>query len=69
MLIVGSGDQEVKVRTRVSALRSAHRIRMVGSRAPAQVARYLSAADVLLLPSRFEGVALVIYEVRLSKPC
>jgi glycosyltransferase involved in cell wall biosynthesis len=60
LVIVGDGPDMPALRERVEASPLAGRIVLTGWRD--DVARVLQAADVLLLPSRFEGMPLVMLE-------
>jgi glycosyltransferase involved in cell wall biosynthesis len=62
LAIVGSGVLEPALRRRVGALGIGHRCRFVGQRSRADVARWLNAATLLVLPSRAEGVPNVLLE-------
>ncbi len=60
LLIVGDGPDRAALEQRAQALGG--RVRFPGSQAPKDVARLLGAADVMLLPTRAEGIANVWVE-------
>lgn len=61
-VIIGDGPLERRMRRAVSRARLGGRFRFVGARSSDDVRRMLTATDILLLPSRAEGLALVLYE-------
>jgi teichuronic acid biosynthesis glycosyltransferase TuaC len=60
--LVGSGELEARLRRELSALIAARRVHMPGALPQADVARYMQAADLLVLPSRSEARGNVILE-------
>ena len=62
LIMVGGGDLEQRVRELADQLSVADRVILAGRTDAARVARYMQAADVLLLPSRNEGVPNVVLE-------
>lgn len=62
LALVGAGPLEPALRRRAEALGLTHRCRLVGRRPHAEVARWLNAASLLVLPSRAEGVPNVLLE-------
>lgn len=64
--LVGDGPLEASLRRRAEALGVAARCRFAGQRAQAEVARWLNAASLLVVPSRAEGVPNVVLEALAS---
>lgn len=62
LLIVGDGPDRMMLETRARELGVAERVRFLGSRPAAEVAKLLAAADVMVLPTRAEGIANVWVE-------
>jgi glycosyltransferase involved in cell wall biosynthesis len=62
LVLVGAGELEARLRRELSGLLHARRVRMPGALPQAQVARYMQAADLLVLPSRSEARGNVILE-------
>lgn len=62
LLIIGDGELRSKIETLVAQYHLNDCVRLMGSIPPTQVYRWLSACDILLLPSAHEGLALVLYE-------
>ena len=62
VVLVGSGELEASVRRALSAQIGAGRVRLTGALPQAQVARYMQAADLLVVPSRSEARGNVILE-------
>jgi len=60
LLIVGDGPDRAALEQRAQARNG--RVRFLGSQPPEQVAHLLAAADVMLLPTRAEGIANVWVE-------
>ncbi len=62
LLLVGVGDQEIEeaLRSRVTELGIAERVRFCGMRK--DVPRLLKASDVMVFPSRWEGLPGVVLE-------
>lgn len=62
LVIVGAGDEEANLRRLAVDLGIESRVRLVGWRAPARIPAILAAADVVLIPSRWEGMPNVLLE-------
>lgn len=62
LVMIGGGPLENKIRHLAQAGGFAANVRLVGRKAPAEVARYMQAADLLCVPSKQEGVPNVILE-------
>ncbi len=58
LLIVGSGSEERRLRR----LAEARRVRFLGQQSPESLVQCMNAADVLALPSEFEGMPTVALE-------
>lgn len=61
-VVAGDGPQGAWLRRAVSRGRLAGRVTLLGAVAPGDMARLYAAADLFLLPSAFEGVALTLFE-------
>lgn len=61
LALVGDGPLRPELDSRIAALQ-APRVRLVGPQAPAQVAQWMAAADVVALPSYSEGHPNVLVE-------
>lgn len=61
-LIAGSGPTESRVVELLRARGMGDRVRLVGAVEPKDVARLMQAADIFVLLSRWEGIALALYE-------
>jgi glycosyltransferase involved in cell wall biosynthesis len=61
VVVAGTGSLGPAVRERAAAL-APGRVHLIGSVAPEEMASLLGAADVLLLPSAFEGLPNVVLE-------
>jgi len=57
LLLIGDGPDRAELGGKAEALGIADRVRFLGSQPPAEVARLVAAADVMLLPTRAEGIA------------
>jgi len=57
LLLIGDGPDRPKLRQQAERLGLADRVRFLGSLPPPEVARLVAAADVMLLPTRAEGIA------------
>jgi glycosyltransferase involved in cell wall biosynthesis len=57
LMLVGEGPDRAKLEARARELGVANRVRLLGSQPPEEVARLVAAADVMLLPTRAEGLA------------
>jgi len=62
LVMIGTGPLEAKARGMAGKLGFGASIRLVGRKSPAEVARYMQAAEVLCVPSKNEGVPNVILE-------
>jgi glycosyltransferase involved in cell wall biosynthesis len=62
LALVGAGSLEPALRRRAESLGLGQRCRFVGRRRQTEVARWLNAATLLVLPSRAEGVPNVLLE-------
>ncbi|HEX4354485.1 MAG TPA: glycosyltransferase, partial [Polyangiales bacterium] len=60
--LVGGGELEASLRRQLAKFIEDRSVRMTGALPPAEVARYMSAADLLILPSRSEARSNVIIE-------
>ncbi|MBQ7252761.1 MAG: glycosyltransferase [Kiritimatiellae bacterium] len=68
LLLVGTGELEAEVRSRVRDLGIEDKVLFLGE--SAEVPAFLSAADVFVLPSRHEGLGMVLIEAQASGlPC
>lgn len=68
LLIIGDGILRQEVEVKLSTLGIEDSVKMLGSRE--DVASLLQAADVFLLPSKFEGLGIVLIEAQAaSLPC
>jgi len=57
LLLVGDGPDRAQLERQAAQLGISDRLRFLGSRPPNEVARLVAAADVMLLPTRAEGLA------------
>jgi glycosyltransferase involved in cell wall biosynthesis len=62
LVMIGTGPLAAKARKLADAGGFGANVRLVGRKSPAEVARYMQAADVLCVPSKQEGVPNVILE-------
>ena len=62
LVYVGKGELAEGLRARAAALGLADRVRFAGLLPPAQVGTYMQAANLLVVPSRNEGIPNVIRE-------
>lgn len=62
LLCVGSGELEKDMKAFVARNKLQKNVRFLGPMENKDVARVMKVADILLLPSAYEGLALVIYE-------
>ncbi len=60
--VLGDGSQRASLQARAERLGVAQRVRFHGSASAEQVAAAMAEADALVLPSRYEGLALVLLE-------
>jgi glycosyltransferase involved in cell wall biosynthesis len=61
-LVVGEGALRGELESAIAARGLGRRVLLAGWQPPATVARWLAAADVLVLPSHFEGLPLTLFE-------
>jgi glycosyltransferase involved in cell wall biosynthesis len=61
-VVVGEGEERARLEAMISGLGLGDRIGLAGARPPAQVARWLGAADLFVLSSHFEGMPLALIE-------
>jgi glycosyltransferase involved in cell wall biosynthesis len=64
--IVGDGPDRSIVESAMSGNASANRIQLLGAVPPDSIGRLMSGADLLFLPSQYEGIALVLFEAMAS---
>lgn len=70
LVLVGAGPLEADLRSWVGSCGVADRVTFAGLVSADQVATHMAAADVLVLPSRAEGLGLVLYEaMACGTPC
>tara|TARA_Y100000310_G_scaffold339103_1_gene430752 strand:+ start:13302 stop:14474 length:1173 start_codon:yes stop_codon:yes gene_type:complete len=62
LLVVGKGPLQEKLQKRVRDLTIKNKVFFVGEKNPEEVADYMSAADLLVLPSLCEGLPNVVLE-------
>jgi len=62
LVLVGTGRDEVNLRALTGKLQLANRVQFYGALANAEAMSVLSSADVLILPSRFDGYGAVVNE-------
>jgi glycosyltransferase involved in cell wall biosynthesis len=62
LVLIGAGPLDGKIRRLAAKLGTTDRVRLVGRQPPAEVARFMQAADVLCVPSKLEGVPNVLLE-------
>lgn len=62
LVLVGDGPERTRLMHCAKKLGVSARLRIVGSRSHAEVARWMAAADVLILPSHREGWPTVLFE-------
>lgn len=62
LLLIGDGPDRASLEGQAERLGIASRARFLGSRPPEEVAQLIAAADVMLLPTRAEGIANVWVE-------
>jgi glycosyltransferase involved in cell wall biosynthesis len=61
-LVAGDGEEELGLRRWIDEHGMKDSIRMLGAIEPERMPDLIRAADIVLLPSRWEGVAVVLYE-------
>ncbi|MDQ3938395.1 MAG: glycosyltransferase family 4 protein, partial [Chloroflexota bacterium] len=62
LVVAGDGPDLPRLRRFFKRHQLAHRVRLLGNVHPDQLKDVYAAADVVFLPSRSEGIALVLYE-------
>lgn len=62
LVLVGTGQDETNLRALTEKLQLANRVQFYGALANAEAMSVLSGADVLILPSRFDGYGAVVNE-------
>jgi glycosyltransferase involved in cell wall biosynthesis len=62
LIIAGEGPDRAALEALISTRGLRERVRLIGSRPPQEIASLLAAADVMVLPSRSEGLANVWVE-------
>jgi glycosyltransferase involved in cell wall biosynthesis len=65
LVLVGTGQDEANLRALTEKLRMANRVQFYGALANAEAMSVLNGADVLILPSRFDGYGAVVNEALL----
>jgi glycosyltransferase involved in cell wall biosynthesis len=66
LVVVGGGAEATALRQHAEALGLQEKVRFVGPRLPAEVPEWISACDVICLPSRREGCPNVLIEALAS---
>lgn len=64
--IAGDGPDRTIVESAIKDRPERARIRMLGAVAPDRIGRLMVGADILFLPSQYEGIALVLFEAMAS---
>lgn len=68
LLLIGNGENELKIKSKVKKLGLEDRVMFLGVRN--DITELLQAMDILVLPSRFEGLPVVLVEAQASGlPC
>ena len=57
LLLAGSGPDRAQLEQQAARLGVSQRVRFLGSQPPEEIAQIVAAADVMLLPTRAEGIA------------
>src|SRR5439155_3962197 len=66
LVVVGGGNREAHLRSRVRELGCEAHVRFYGRQPHEEIARWISASDVLCLPSQREGCPNVVLEALAS---
>jgi glycosyltransferase involved in cell wall biosynthesis len=66
MVVIGDGELRRPLQERIDALGLGRRFFLVGALPRAQVAEWLSASDLFVLPSRYEGMPTALMEAMAS---
>jgi glycosyltransferase involved in cell wall biosynthesis len=61
-VIIGGGDLRNSLQEKITDLGLEGTVRLLGPRAPNEVAQWLTCADLFVLPSRYEGLPLAMME-------
>jgi glycosyltransferase involved in cell wall biosynthesis len=61
-LVAGDGPDAAELKAFVSRHRLTDRVRLLGSMAPAEMQQLMAACDLFFLPSKWEGIAFVVFE-------
>lgn len=59
LVMIGTGSQQREVEERTRSYRLEDRVRLLGRKSPAEIACWMNAADVLVLPSVWEAFGIV----------
>ena len=62
LVIIGGGPLKYKLEQQVKALAIEGNVQLLGRKSPAEIAKWMNAADCLCLPSHHEGIPNVILE-------
>jgi glycosyltransferase involved in cell wall biosynthesis len=62
LIMIGRGKEEIKYKALAKNLKVLHKIRFLGNIEFSEINEFLSIADVLILPSRFDGWGVVLNE-------
>jgi glycosyltransferase involved in cell wall biosynthesis len=65
-LVVGDGELRDQLRLQVAELGLEDTVRLVGGQPPDEIPRWLAAADLFVLPSRYEGMSIAVMEAMAS---
>jgi glycosyltransferase involved in cell wall biosynthesis len=61
-VIIGAGDRRAALAAQIACAGLTRQVFLAGSRQPEDVARWLAASDLFVLPSHFEGIPLSLLE-------
>lgn len=61
-ILAGGGPDEEKVHSRIKKLKLSKNVKCTGAISNKMVSAYMDAADIFILPSAFEGIALSLFE-------